>query len=85
MTASDCDQFRDIAPDLALGLLAGHERGAALNHVVACARCRHQLEGLVQVADDLLLLAPSVEPEIGFESRVIDPPGSRRRLRQPPP
>jgi hypothetical protein len=71
MSPIDCDQFHEITPDLALGLLAGHDRGAALNHLVACSRCRRQLESLVQVADDLLLLAPAVEPEIGFESRVM--------------
>jgi type II secretory pathway pseudopilin PulG len=71
MTTFDCDEFRDTAPDLALGLLTGDERGAAISHVVTCASCRRHLDGLVQVADDLLLLAPSVEPEIGFESRVM--------------
>ena len=71
MTTFDCDEFRDTAPDLALGLLSGDERGAAISHVVTCASCRRHLDGLVQVADDLLLLAPSVEPEIGFESRVM--------------
>jgi anti-sigma factor RsiW len=67
----DCDGFRETAPDLALGLLSGDERGAALNHLAACPGCRHHLEGLVQVADELLLLTPAVEPEIGFESRVM--------------
>ncbi len=71
MTTFDCDEFRDTAPDLALGLLTGDARGAAISHVVTCASCRRHLDGLVQVADDLLLLAPSVEPEIGFESRVM--------------
>jgi hypothetical protein len=71
VTTGACDEFRDVAPDLALGLLSGDERGAAISHVATCASCRHHLEGLVQVADDLLLLAPSVEPEIGFESRVM--------------
>jgi anti-sigma factor RsiW len=67
----DCDRFHETAPDLALGLLSGDERGAALNHLAACPDCRRYLESLVQVADELLLLAPSVEPEIGFESRVM--------------
>jgi hypothetical protein len=71
MTNFGCGQFRDVAPDLALGLLAGNERGDALNHLATCASCRRHLDGLVQVADYLVLLAPSVEPEIGFESRVV--------------
>jgi hypothetical protein len=71
MTTFGCDEFRETAPDLALGLLAGDDRGAALNHLATCADCRRHLTSLVQVADDLLLLAPSAEPEIGFESRVM--------------
>lgn len=70
MTASACRQFKERAPDLALGLLTGDERGTALHHVATCAACRRHLEALVQVTDDLLLLAPSTEPAIGFESRV---------------
>ncbi|MDQ1417246.1 MAG: hypothetical protein QOF81_2859 [Acidimicrobiaceae bacterium] len=71
MTDTGCDAFREIAPELALGLLSGDERGAAITHLTTCARCQAHLEGLVRVADDLLLLAPPVEPEIGFESRVM--------------
>ena len=66
-----CDQFREVAPDLALGLLDGGERAAAIGHVTGCASCRRHLDRLVEVADELLLLAPAIEPEIGFESRVI--------------
>ncbi|MDQ1443465.1 MAG: hypothetical protein QOG97_3693 [Acidimicrobiaceae bacterium] len=71
MTDTGCDAFREIAPELALGLLSGDERGAAITHLTTCARCQAHLEGLVRVADDLLLLTPPVEPEIGFESRVM--------------
>lgn len=66
-----CEQFREVAPDLALGLLAGGDRADAVGHLSACGTCRRHLDGLVKVADELLLLAPEVEPEIGFESRVI--------------
>jgi hypothetical protein len=69
MTA--CEEFREVAPDLALGLLTGADRAAALAHAATCAECRRYLAGMVQVADELLLLAPSVEPAIGFESRVM--------------
>ena len=71
MTDTGCDAFGEIAPELALGLLSGNERGAAITHLATCARCQAHLEGLVRVADHLLLLTPPVEPEIGFESRVM--------------
>jgi len=71
MTPVDCQEFQDRAPELALGLLAGDERGAAIDHVARCAPCRLHLDGLVRVTDGLLLMMPAVEPEIGFESRVM--------------
>ena len=71
MTTFGCDEFREMAPDLALGLLAGDERAAAINHVAGCASCRRHLNAMVQVTDELLLLAPSIDPDIGFESRVV--------------
>ena len=87
MTSLDCGEFHERASELALGLLAGDERGAALDHLEQCAHCRAHLDGLVQVADNLLLLAPPVEPDIGFESRVTArliaaavAPGARHRL-----
>lgn len=96
MIALNCQEFHDQAPELALGLLAGDERAAAIDHLGRCARCRVHLDGLVQVTDRLLLLAPAVEPEIGFESRVIarlaadgafvesPPPDAHRRRRRGP-
>lgn len=71
MTPVDCHEFHDRAPELALGLLAGDDRGAAIDHVARCASCRAHLDGLVRVADNLLLMPPAIEPEIGFESRVM--------------
>lgn len=85
MTSIDCRQCRDLAPELALGLLAGDERGAAIEHVASCAPCRVHLEALVRVADHLLLLAPVVEPDIGFESRVMAKLAAAGAIAAPPP
>jgi Putative zinc-finger len=67
----DCTEFTDLAPELALGILSGNERAVALGHLGSCAACREQLDHLAGVADHLLLLSPSKEPPIGFESRVL--------------
>jgi hypothetical protein len=67
-----CDEFRELAPELALGTAPGEERARALQHVVACSNCRRDLDELSGVADNLLLLAPAYEPPVGFESRVVD-------------
>jgi len=67
-----CEEFSQLAPDVALGLLAGDQRAEALGHLAGCPACRDHLEGLLRVADGLLLLAPPAEPAIGFESRVME-------------
>ena len=83
-----CDQVRELAPELALGIAEGEERAAALRHLSGCAGCRRLVGELSSVGDELLLLAPAKEPSPGFESRVLgrlDQPPRRRRLRLPGP
>jgi Putative zinc-finger len=66
-----CEEIRDLAPEIALGIADGEERAEALRHLSTCAECRHVLEQLSGVADELLVLAPVQEPPAGFESRVV--------------
>jgi hypothetical protein len=66
-----CPRTDELAPDLALGLLTGPERAEALAHVVTCASCRSEVDRLAVIADQLVLLAPPVEPPAGFETRVL--------------
>jgi len=68
-----CDQTRELAAELALGVVEGEERGRALEHLADCPECRSRVEDLSEVADQLLLLAPHREPPVGFESRVLAP------------
>ena len=80
-----CDEIRELAPEIALGIADGEERAEALGHVSTCAECRRAVERLSGVADELLLMAPAEEPPAGFESRVVraiglDQPEPRRRL-----
>jgi anti-sigma-K factor RskA len=86
MTAEmGCEQVRDLAPELALGIAEGEERGAALRHLSGCSGCRQLVSELSSVGDELLQLAPAHDPPVGFESRVLaaltEPP--RRRSIQP--
>jgi Putative zinc-finger len=79
-----CDQVRELAPELALGIAAGEERDAALRHLTGCRDCRQLVSELSAVGDELLLLAPAHEPPAGFESRVLAATGmSPRRRRRP--
>jgi hypothetical protein len=82
-----CEEIRDLAPEIALGIADGEERAEALRHLSACAECRRVLEQLSGVADELLVLAPAQEPPAGFESRVVEAlglerPPRRRRARR---
>lgn len=81
-----CEEIRELAPELALGIVEGEERGRALEHLADCPDCRKRVEDLSEVADELLLLAPHREPPVGFESKVLSevvpaPPRRRRRRR----
>lgn len=82
-----CEETREMAAELALGIVEGEERGRALEHLARCPDCRRQVEQLSEVADELLLLAPHREVPVGFESKVLsevvpapEPPRRRRRL-----
>jgi hypothetical protein len=83
MSALTCAQVRELAPELALGVLGGAERAEAIAHVNECARCQAYVLELTEAADALPLLAPEAEPPRGFEARVLaDLRSGPRRLRR---
>jgi hypothetical protein len=77
-----CEEMRELAPEIALGVLDGEQRAEALRHLATCADCRREVEQLSQVADELLMLAPVQEPPAGFESRVVEAIGLRPQPRR---
>jgi hypothetical protein len=80
-----CDQVRELAADLAIGIADGQQRDVVLRHAAACPGCRRLVSELSSVVDDLLLLAPSHEPPPGFAARTlarISPPAARPRATQ---
>jgi hypothetical protein len=66
-----CEQVRELAPELTIGIADGHQRDAALQHAATCPDCRRLISELSSVVDDLLLLAPSHEPPSGFAARTV--------------
>src|SRR4029079_4682040 len=79
MSTYSCAQLRDVAPELALGVLGGAERAEAIMHVNECARCQALVNELSEAAGALPLLAPEIEPPFGFEQRVLSSGRARRR------
>jgi hypothetical protein len=81
--SAECGRFRELAPEIALGLVAGHERAEALAHLQDCPECRHHTARLGAVHDRLRGLIPPAEPPVGFEQRVLDRLGVTRPRRAP--
>ncbi|HEY7105147.1 MAG TPA: hypothetical protein VH986_01955 [Acidimicrobiia bacterium] len=81
MSAFTCSQLREVAPELALGVLGGAERAEAVMHVNGCARCQALVNEYAEVADAIPLLAPEMEPPPGFEGRVLTAGRENRRRR----
>jgi hypothetical protein len=78
MSEPRTEHVDEIAAELALGVVDGEERARALEHLAGCAECRRAVEELTEIADGLLLLAPSREAPIGFESRALAALPARR-------
>jgi anti-sigma-K factor RskA len=67
-----CEEFDGVAAELALGVLTGRERAAALEHLDRCEACRANVRQLTVTGEVLLGLLPAIEPPPGFETRVLD-------------
>jgi hypothetical protein len=66
-----CEEFANVAAELALGVLTGRERAQALAHLDRCDACRADVRQLTLTGEELLGLVPPAEPPAGFETRVL--------------
>jgi hypothetical protein len=66
-----CAELADVAAELALGVLTGRERAAAIAHLDACEACREHVRQLMATGEQLRELLPPAEPPAGFETRVL--------------
>lgn len=89
LSGMGCDEFADMAAELALGVLTGRERAEAIAHLDRCEACREHVRQLTVTGEELLGLLPASEPPPGFETRVMDRlglaaprPGLMARLRR---
>jgi hypothetical protein len=67
-----CAELHDTAAELALGVLIGRERAAAVAHLDKCEACREDVRQLMTVGEQLPELLPPAEPPAGFETRVLE-------------
>jgi len=72
LSEMECAGSADVSAELALGVLTGRERAAALEHLGYCAACQESVRRLTATAEKLLELLPDREPPAGFEARVMD-------------
>lgn len=84
MVVMGCEQLREVAPDVALGLLTGEERAAALAHLDGCESCRADVASLAGVVDEVLLAGPEAAPPPGFASGVLARVAGERAGREAP-
>ena len=84
MSVLTCPEVRELAPELALGILGGAERAEVVLHVNGCARCQAYVSELTEAADAIPQLVPEHEPPAGFEQRVMQrlDEGRRRSRRR---
>jgi hypothetical protein len=80
-----CDEFAEVAAELALGVLTGRERAEALAHLETCDNCRETVRQLSMTGEDLAGLLPAAEPPAGFEARVLSRIGIPAPVPEPAP
>src|SRR4051794_33481652 len=56
---------------LALDDLHPRERTAAVEHLLACPKCREEYDAVAATVENTLVAAPAVGPPPGFEKRVL--------------
>ena len=84
---TECVELADLLAEVATGAASGPDRARVLQHLNECDDCRHELDELSRVADEVLLITPEHEPRAAFESVVLDriiasPSPSSRGLRR---
>ena len=83
LTDMSCEEFAQVAAELALGVLTGRERARAIAHLDRCDTCREHVRQLSLTGEEMLGLLPSGEPPAGFETRVMGRLGHTTAAQRP--
>lgn len=68
----ECASYRAELVEFALGTLTGRARARMIEHLATCGPCGDEVASWSDVGDALLVLAPAIEPPIGFEERLLE-------------
>ncbi|MGC8480115.1 MAG: zf-HC2 domain-containing protein [Acidimicrobiales bacterium] len=79
-----CEEILGMLPLFGMELLSGDERARVVEHLPHCSSCATRARTYADIGDTLLLLAPSVEPPLGFDVRVLDAIASEPSRRMEP-
>jgi hypothetical protein len=71
MTELNCTQVEESATEYALGILPPDEARAVSAHILACPRCRADVEEIRDLGDRLLDLVPDAEAPLGLDDRIM--------------
>src|SRR4051812_47000023 len=78
----ECTGIQSLLPEYAASALDARDRAIVDAHLETCVSCRTEADSYVDVADELLLLAPAIEPPVGFETAVMTRIDQARRPRR---
>jgi predicted anti-sigma-YlaC factor YlaD len=81
MAELTCDDIREAAAELALGVLPRPQRNLVAAHLLGCRVCRDEVAALTEIATRLLDMVPGTEPPLGFDRAVLLRVKPRRRTR----
>ena len=66
-----CQGCREVAAEMALGVLEARNRAEVLTHLARCTGCQETVAAMAVTADKLLDLLPECDPPPGFGDRVF--------------
>lgn len=79
MTALECAETQEHAPEFALGILHGAARAELIGHLERCQACAATVADFAEIVDGLTVIAPEAEPPVGFEDHVLRAIRDQRR------
>lgn len=84
MSRLTCEEVRELTPLLALNALDVDEQDVVEDHLAGCIGCQHELAAYAEVAAQLALALPQIEPPAELKARVLGQARRPRTIPAPP-